>query len=205
MISKIPKKIHQIWIGENDIPEHCKEFVEKIQIINPDYKHKLWGNEVFELYKDDIFLQEYIKAPKLYKWAYITDRIKLLLLRDYGGIYVDIDCNPIQSFNVILNKLSKEHTFFSGMKPTTKSRTLIDCTVYGSTSNSRIVNLCLSTYKDKYWANGCGIFYDEIIKYCDSDVALFGHEYFYDNKVTPKTIVLHDVDDTRLLSWVGDE
>ena len=127
-----------------------------------------------------------------------------MLLRDYGGIYVDVDCNPIQSFNLILNKLNEEHTFFSGMKPTTKSRTLIDCTVYGSTPNSRIVNLCLGTYKDRYWANGCGIFSDEIIKYCDSDVALFGHEYFYDNKVTSKTIVLHDVDDTRLLSWVGD-
>lgn len=202
MNSKIPKKIHQIWIGEEDIPEHCKEFTNKIQDVNSDYEYKLWGNEIFELYKDDVFLQEYIKAPALYKWAYITDRIKLLLLRDYGGIYVDIDCNPIQSFNLILKKLNEQHTFFSGMKPTTKHRTLIDCTVYGSTPNSRIVNLCLDTYKDKYWANGCGLFSDEIIKNCDTDVALFGYEYFYDSKITDKTIVLHDVEETRLMSWV---
>ena len=37
------------------------------------------------------------------------------------------------------------------------------------------------------------------------DVALFGYEYFYDWKVTDKTILLHDVADTRLFSWVPQE
>ena len=49
------------------------------------------------------------------------------------------------------------------------------------------------------------MFSDEIILNCDTDVFLFGHEYFYDNKITEKTIVLHDVEETRLFSWTDDE
>ena len=36
----------------------------------------------------------------------------------------------------------------------------------------------------------------------DSDVALFGYEYFYNWQISDKTIVLHDVEETRLFSWV---
>ena len=83
--------------------------------------------------RDDLFLEEYKKYPEIYKWAFIPDRIRLLLLRDYGGIYVDVDCNPIQSFDVTFDKLNEDHTFFSGMRsPSQSNNTLVDCTVYGS-------------------------------------------------------------------------
>jgi hypothetical protein len=204
--SNIPKIIHQIWIGDDEMPKHCQEFVERMSILNPGYEHRLWGNEIFtEVYKDDPFLKEYITNPDIYKWAFIADRVRLLLLRDYGGIYCDVDARPIQSFDLVMNKLNQDHTFFSGMKPSQHNNTLVDCTVYGSSPNSRVVNLCLNTYDNIYWANGCKLFSDEIIKYCDTDVALFGHEYFYDNKITNKTVVLHDIEDTRLFTWVDDE
>jgi hypothetical protein len=172
--------------------------------INSDYEYKLWGNEIFELYKDDKYLQSYLIKPKLYKWAFICDRIRLLLLRDYGGIYCDVDAKPIQSFNVVRDSLSSMHTFFSGMKSSQKNNTLIDCTVYGSAPHSRIIYECLNTYTRLNWANGCKMFSDRIIKKMDTDVALFGYEYFYDNKITDKTIILHDIEETRLFSWINN-
>jgi len=203
---KIPKIIHQLWVGPNPMPAHCQDFVNKMPIVNPDYEHKVWGNEVFEeLYKDDPFLKEYVNNPEVYKWAFICDRIRLLLLRDFGGIYCDVDCNPIQSFDLVLDQLNENHTFFSGMKPSQNNNTLIDCTIYGSIPNSRIINVCLDTYTDIYWANGCRMFSDEIIKYCEPDVALFGYEYFYDDTITEKTVLLHDIEDTRLFTWVDVE
>ena len=39
----------------------------------------------------------------------------------------------------------------------------------------------------------------------DSDVACFNYQYFYDDKETEKTIVLHDTEETRLFSWVWDD
>ena len=77
--------------------------------------------------------------------------------------------------------------------------------LYGSAPNSRMIKQLLDTYDDLEWANGCRVFSNRIIKTIDSDVACFGYPYFYDNKVTKKTIVLHDIEDTRLFSWVRNE
>ena len=68
-----------------------------------------------------------------------------------------------------------------------------------------MIKQLLDTYDDLEWANGCRVFSNRIIKTIDSDVACFCYPYFYDNKVTKHTIVLHDVEDTRLFSWVRNE
>ena len=94
MNHKIPKVIHQIWIGDRDMPDHCRRYVDKMKLLHQDWSVKLWGNEVFDLYSDDEFLNHWMTHPDPgghLKWAYISDRIRLLLLRDFGGIYVDVD------------------------------------------------------------------------------------------------------------------
>tara|TARA_A200000159_G_scaffold164614_1_gene195088 strand:- start:3710 stop:4345 length:636 start_codon:yes stop_codon:yes gene_type:complete len=205
MNTNIPKIIHQLWVGDNPIPDHCKQFVEEMKKLHPFWEHHLWGNEIFEKYKDDEYLQSYLKDPKLYKWAFICDRLRLLLLRDYGGVYVDVDAKPIRPFDMILKELPPEPTFFSGLKPRQSNNTLIDCTVYGSAPNSRAIQLALSTYDSITWANGCKMFNDIFIAEMGPDIALFGHRYFYnDNPKDEKCVVLHDVEETRLFSWVDN-
>ena len=203
---QIPKKIHQVWIGFKEIPDWCQKFGEEMEAMHPEWEYKLWTHdEIFnQQYKDDPFLQSYLTNPELYKWAFIADRVRLLLLRDFGGVYCDLDAKPVRSFDEILKKLSPQHTFFAGMKPTQEHNTLIDCTVYGSVPNGRIINGCLSCYESLTWAHGCKTFNDKIIATMSTDVALFGYEYFYDNKITQNTIILHDVEATRLFSWVDD-
>ena len=39
----------------------------------------------------------------------------------------------------------------------------------------------------------------------DRDCAIFGYEYFYNWQINDKTIVLHDVEETRLFSWVDND
>lgn len=205
--NKIPKKIHQIWIGNAPIPDHCAAFGKEMQEMHPDWEYKLWRHEdIFDdLYKNDPYLQNYIKDPNLYKWAFIADRIRLLLLRDFGGIYCDLDAKPIRPFDIILDSLTEEQTFFAGMKPSQDNNTLIDCTVYGSVPDGRVINECLACYHRLNWAHGCRTFNDRIIEKMGPDIALFGYEYFYNWQISDKTIVLHDVEDTRLFSWVDNE
>tara|TARA_Y100000033_G_C2736403_1_gene106108 strand:- start:413 stop:1054 length:642 start_codon:yes stop_codon:yes gene_type:complete len=205
MKTKIPKIIHQLWIGEKPIPDYIKKFTDDMAVVNLDYDCKVWGNEVFEMYKDDPYLINYLKKPDVYRWAFICDRIRLLLLRDYGGIYCDADCKPVQSFDIVLNQLSENITFFTGLKPTQANNTLFDCTVYGSTPGARMIYQLMDTYHDINWANGCKMFSDRIIQEIEGDVACFGYEYFYDSKITDRTIVLHDVEETRLMSWVWND
>ena len=203
----IPKKIHQIWIGHQEIPEHCAAFGNEMQEMHPGWEYKLWTHdEIFnELYKDDAFLQNYVKDPDLYRWAFIADRIRLLLLRDFGGIYCDLDAKPIRPFDIIVDNLHPRITFFAGMKPSQNNNTLIDCTVYGSAPNSRIINECLDCYTRINWAHGCKTFNDRIIEKMSDDIAIFGYEYFYNWQINDKTIILHDVEETRLFSWVDND
>ena len=198
----IPKIIHQIWVGNNPMPEHCLEFVEKIKEFNPEYEHKMWGNEVFDHYKDDEYLKSFIEHESSIPIAFTCDRIRLLLLKEFGGIYLDVDCKPIKSFNYILDKITESHCFFAGVKKTQNHNTLIDCAIYGSTPNSRVVNDCLDTYAEVTFANGGRVFSDVIIEKMGPDVALFNYEYFYNWEITENTVLLHDIVDTRLFSWI---
>ena len=199
----IPKIIHQIWIGNKIFPNEYKGFCDEMKRVHIPlgYKYYLWGNELFYIYNDDPFINNYRKDPERYKYAYIADRFRMLLLRDIGCIYVDADAKIIKPFDVILNKLKPHITYFSGMRKKQEiSGALIDITVIGSSKNSRIVRECLSTYKTIGRANGGKVFSDKILKEVDSDVALFNYKYFYDNKITENTVVLHDTD-LRLFSW----
>ena len=44
---KIPKIIHQIWIGPKPLPNQYKEFSQKMIEMHPDWEYHLWGNEIF--------------------------------------------------------------------------------------------------------------------------------------------------------------
>jgi mannosyltransferase OCH1-like enzyme len=197
----IPKIIHQIWIGNETLPDNCKLFAKRMQQIhtNLGYIYYLWGNEVYDRYENDKILQHY--RNKGFPNAYIADRIRLLLLRDFGGIYVDIDAECIKSFDTILHKLNSKIAFFAGIRKRvpTNNTALVDVTVMGSEPNAHIINKCLSTYTNINWANGGQMIGAKIIEELDETVVLFNYKYFYDTKITINTVILHD--SHRLYSW----
>ena len=74
MNTKIPKKIHQLWVGDLEIPKHLKEFTDSMSDINPGYECKLWGNEVFERYGDDPFLKNYLTRENKSTQLFLSSR-----------------------------------------------------------------------------------------------------------------------------------
>ena len=90
MNHKIPKIIHQIWVGDDPIPEHCGRYVTKMKEMHPDWNVKLWGNEVFELYGEDKYLNHYMRAESpgdVWKWATFFAGMKR-----YQEVFTLIDC-----------------------------------------------------------------------------------------------------------------
>ena len=43
-VEKIPRKIHQIWIGNNPISEFRTALLDTLKKYNPTYKFYLWRN-----------------------------------------------------------------------------------------------------------------------------------------------------------------
>lgn len=193
-MTQIPKIIHQVWIGPNPIPEFCQEFMRDMKNKHEKlgYIYKFWGNEIWDKYKEDKFIQNYKTDPETFKYAYICDRFRLLLLRDYGGITLDVDCKLIKDFDVVLNKLHKNITYFSAVRRYINKGATIEVGIQGSTRNSRVVREYLNIYKDISWACGGKMMSDKMIEIVDTDVALLNYKYFLDNKITEDTIILHE-------------
>ena len=214
----IPKIIHQVWIGPNPIPKHCKEFSNKMKIMNPSWKHILWDNYLLDhpIFKEDPLINEWKgligkngAAPTL-----MAERIRFLALKSFGGIYADIDAMPIKPFDFLIKEINPEIEFFGGIKERDDNpdEKIVDCALIGSVPKSIFINNCLKRMEyDKQFKSPpswCVVLADEIFntqeKYPDK-IHVFEKEYFYDNKITDKTIILHDVEETRLWSWNNGE
>ena len=204
---KIPKKIHQVWIGNKQIPSKFESFANDIKNIHKElgYKYKLWNNDCLEKYKDDIFISNYLKKQSKVPWAFICDRIRLLILRDEGGIYLDVDCEPIKNFNNILEKLSDNISFFCGARSHVQTLIttgiLFEQAVIGAVKNSRIVNLILNSYKKNILHNAT-LHSKIILENIEPDIAIFNYKKFYDSYASEEAIILHDPH--HLASWCSE-
>lgn len=99
---KIPKIIHQIWIG-NDIPPIIKLYMGTFKK-QRGFKYKLWSNS--DLTRENFpITYKYIKrllSKKKVIYAMIADLMRLEILYHYGGIYVDVTMECVKSLNFIL-------------------------------------------------------------------------------------------------------
>tara|TARA_Y100000389_G_scaffold157505_1_gene158659 strand:- start:933 stop:4400 length:3468 start_codon:yes stop_codon:yes gene_type:complete len=103
----IPYKIHQIWIGEN-MPTAQTKFTNEWKKIG-GYKYKLWGDS--DITKDNFpktfnKINEIMKLPKI-PYAMIADLMRLEILFNHGGIYLDTTIEKIRG----LPKLNNNELF----------------------------------------------------------------------------------------------
>ena len=100
----IPKIIHCCWFGPKDFNNQAKRFVDKWRLVNPDYTIMIWTETNFD-YSSNRYARE---AYDNGKWAFVTDYVRLKVLYEYGGIYMDTDVEAIKSFDSLL----KHKAFF---------------------------------------------------------------------------------------------
>jgi len=95
----IPKLIHYCWFGGNPLPPLALRCIESWQRFCPDYEIKEWNESNF-----DINLSAYTKeAYESKMWAFVSDYVRLWALVNYGGIYLDADCELIKPIDVFLD------------------------------------------------------------------------------------------------------
>jgi mannosyltransferase OCH1-like enzyme len=92
---KIPKIIHQIWLG-SPFPDKYKKYQESWIRHHPDWEYKLWTDK--EVKKLKLYNQEaYENAPN---YGEKSDILRYELLFRFGGLYVDIDFECLQPFDI---------------------------------------------------------------------------------------------------------
>ena len=92
----VPKIIHYCWFGNKEQPTYVNSNINQWKKKLPDYEIIEWNETNFPMSE----LPEYaIEAKNEGKIAFLTDYVRLYVLYQYGGIYLDVDVEIVRPFN----------------------------------------------------------------------------------------------------------
>jgi mannosyltransferase OCH1-like enzyme len=94
---KIPRIIHQIWLGPSPLPEQDAAYVETWKRLHPDWEHRLWTEDDLAGDTGRPETRERLRVP-----AERSDLLRLELVVRYGGVYVDTDFEALQPLDPLL-------------------------------------------------------------------------------------------------------
>lgn len=146
---KIPKILHYVWIGPY---ADSQTYVDHWLDVQTDYELIKWTNENTKKYVDEavtLFGKESLRNKSM---TYVSDLVRLLILRDYGGVYIDHDIALLKDFTPLIEDYELALTFqyrkenINNATDYDKGTTMVDIIVnkgYGVTNySSTNVNNC---------------------------------------------------------------
>lgn len=111
----IPKILHFVWLGPKDYPEKSREYLEGWKEKHPDWEVIVWSDR-------ERGLNEKLIGPDLLKgfqplydksdnFGERSDLVRLLVLDEIGGVYIDHDMECRTSFE----GLHRSYSFYGGL------------------------------------------------------------------------------------------
>ena len=95
----IPKIIHYIWFGNRQKSKKIEKCINSWKQFCPDYEIIEWNETNFDV-KCHPFAEEAYEAGN---YAFASDIARLIILYEYGGIYVDADVEFIKNPDDLLD------------------------------------------------------------------------------------------------------
>lgn len=97
-LPSIPKVIWNIWISDKPLEPFHQKLLDKWKEVMPDYEvREIRKQDVLEI--DSPYLQTAIKEKK---YINATAFLRSYYLYNFGGIYTDVDVEPVKSFDDLL-------------------------------------------------------------------------------------------------------
>lgn len=138
----IPKKIHYIWLGgkpKNKLTEVC---INTWKRNLPDYRIIEWNEsniDLANLCNGNRFLK---KCVELKLWAFVSDYLRLWILKNQGGIYLDTDVEVLKPFDPLLD----QHVFMGY-----EANNFVGTAVIGAEKGNTLIAQLLEFYNDDIW------------------------------------------------------
>ena len=95
----IPKIIHYCWFGGGEKPELAKKCIASWGHCCPDYQIIEWNENNVDLAACPEYVRDAYTAKK---YAYVTDYIRLKVLHENGGFYMDTDVELLKALDPFL-------------------------------------------------------------------------------------------------------
>lgn len=176
----IEKKIHYIWFG-NSKPEKVLKCIESWKKFLPEYRIIEWNENNFNVEKE-------MKENKFFKecyqrklWAFVSDYVRVKVLYENGGIYLDTDMEVIKNLDPLLDT-----ELFLGYE----NDNVLSFGIVGTIPKNIIFKKFLEFYQNEIWNSPLyivtGIFtkilkeeYKELEKINEKKLKIYPREYFY--------------------------
>lgn len=209
--NKIPKIIHSVWIGDGKKSDVVKKCEESWKTYANDYKIIEWNEKNFDLNNIPSYVKE---AYQEKKWAFVSDYIRLKVLYEFGGIYLDTDMELLKKIDDLLVYdgflcIESKYTISTAIiaaKPHAKwiKDLLLEYDSLKFINNDGTYNSLPNTKRVyKYLVNNLSYKYSDKIETYDNGLIIFPSEYFsplncFDGrkKITKNTFGIHHYDNT---------
>ncbi len=143
---RIPKIIHQIWIG-GPLPPVFEKYMNSWKQKHPGWEYNLWTDEnvdeLFPLYNQDLYDQTESMGVK-------SDLLKWEIIYRFGGLYVDTDFECLQS----LDEFHYRYDFYTGFQPLDAFFVQLGAALYAAYPGHPILKHCIETIKDDWHHKG---------------------------------------------------
>jgi len=103
----IPEKIHYVWLGGKPLTELGQECLKSWKKFCPYYEIIRWDESNFNI-EQNLYCKQAYEAKK---YAFVSDYIRLYVMVNYGGIYMDTDVEVLKPLDNFLH-----HKAFSGFE-----------------------------------------------------------------------------------------
>ena len=132
----IPKVIHYCWFGGNELSQKAVKCMESWKKYCPDWEIKEWNEQNYDVEKIPYIRDAY----KEKKWAFVSDYVRLDVVWQYGGIYLDTDVELIKPLDFFL----EEEVFFALEKKNLCINTGLG---FGAVPENRILRQLMELYE----------------------------------------------------------
>lgn len=96
----IPKIIHYCWFGGNPLPKSVEKCIASWKKYCPDYRIVEWNESNF-----DLTCCAYCEAMlEKKKWAFLSDYVRLKIVYEQGGVYLDTDVELVRSLDALVEQ-----------------------------------------------------------------------------------------------------
>ena len=136
----IPKKIHFIWVGGKPLTPLAEKCIESWKKHCPNYEIIRWDESNFNINQNQYCKEAYENK----KWAFVSDYIRLKVLYEEGGIYMDTDVEVIKNLDELLDNKA-----FSGFE----SEVDIPTGIIAAEKNNIWIKKLLQYYDNKSFIN----------------------------------------------------